>query len=52
MGILSLRLPESLHNQRPASSPGEAGASMLSQLVASAVAEKAAALMTERYLEE
>ena len=50
MSTLSLRLPESLHNQlrRLAKQEGIS----INQLVASAAAEKVAALMTEQYLEE
>ena len=50
MSTLSLRLPESLHNQlrRLARHEGTS----INQLVASAAAEKVAALMTEQYLEE
>lgn len=50
MSTLSLRLPESLHNQlrRLAKQEGTS----INQLVATAAAEKVAALMTEQYLEE
>ena len=50
MSTLSLRLPESLHNQlrRLAKQEGIS----INQLVATAAAEKVAALMTEQYLEE
>ena len=50
MSTLSLRLPESLHNQLRRLAKRE-GIS-INQFVASAVAEKVAALMTEQYLEE
>lgn len=50
MSTLSLRLPESLHNQLRHLAKQE-GIS-INQLVASAAAEKVAALMTEQYLEE
>ena len=50
MSTLSLRLPESLHNQLRRLAKHE-GIS-INQLVASAAAEKVAALMTEQYLEE
>lgn len=50
MSTLSLRLPESLHNQVRILAKQE-GIS-INQLLASAAAEKVAALMTERYLEE
>ena len=50
MSTLSLRLPESLHNQLRRLAKRE-GIS-INQLVASAAAEKVAALMTEQYLEE
>ena len=50
MSTLSLRLPESLHNQlrRLASQEGTS----IHQLVATDAAAKVAALMTEQYLEE
>lgn len=50
MSTLSLRLPESLHNQVRILAKKE-GIS-INQLLASAAAEKVAALMTEQYLEE
>ena len=50
MSTLSLRLPESLHNQLRRLARHE-GIS-INQLVASAAAEKVAALTTEQYLEE
>ena len=50
MSTLSLRLPESLHNQVRILAKQE-GVS-INQLLASAAAEKVAALMTEQYLEE
>ena len=50
MSTLSLRLPESLHNQLRRLAKRE-GIS-INQFVASAAAEKVAALMTEQYLEE
>ena len=50
MSTLSLRLPESLHNQLRRLAKRE-GVS-INQFVASAAAEKVAALMTEQYLEE
>ena len=49
MSTLSLRLPESLHNQLRRLAKRE-GIS-INQFVASAAAEKVAALMTEQYLE-
>ena len=50
MSTLSLRLPESLHNQlrRLAKQEGIS----INQLLASAAAEKVAALTTEQYLKE
>ena len=50
MSTLSLRLPESLHNQLRRLAKHE-GIS-INQIVASAAAERVAALMTEQYLEE
>ena len=50
MSTLSLRLPESLHNQLRRLSKQEG--TSINQLVATAAAEKVAALMTEQYLEE
>ena len=50
MSTLSLRLPESLHDQLRRLAKRE-GIS-INQFVASAAAEKVAALMTEQYLEE
>lgn len=50
MSTLSLRLPDSLHNQIRALAKKE-GVS-INQLLASAAAEKVAALLTEEYLEE
>ena len=50
MSTLSLRLPDSLHNQLRRLAKHE-GIS-INQFVASAAAEKVAALMTEQYLEE
>lgn len=50
MSTLSLRLPESLHNQLRSLAKRE-GIS-INQFVASAAAEKVAALMTEQYLKE
>ena len=50
MSTLSLRLPESLHNQLRRLAKRE-GIS-INQFVASAAAEKVAALTTEKYLEE
>lgn len=50
MSTLSLRLPESLHNQLRRLAKRE-GIS-INQFVASAAAEKVAALVTEQYLEE
>ena len=50
MSTLSLRLPDSLHKQIRALARKE-GVS-INQLLASAAAEKVAALMTEEYLEE
>lgn len=49
MSTLSLRLPDSLHNQIRLLAKQE-GVS-INQLVASAAAEKVAALLTEEYLE-
>ena len=49
MSTLSLRLPESLHNQLRVLARQE-GIS-INQFLASAAAEKVAALMTEQYLE-
>ncbi len=48
MSTLSLRLPESLHRQLAALAKSE-GIS-INQLIASAAAEKLAALTTEQYL--
>ncbi len=50
MATLSLRLPESLHKNLAAVAKRE-GVS-INQLIASAVSEKLAALMTEEYLEQ
>lgn len=50
MSVLSLRLPQSLH-QKLAELAQSEGIS-INQLIASAAAEKVAALMTEAYLEE
>ena len=50
MSTLSVRLPESLHNQLRVLAKQE-GIS-INQFLASAAAEKVAALMTEQYLEE
>ena len=50
MSTLSLRLPDSLHNQIRLLAKQE-GVS-INQLIASAAAEKVAALLTEEYLEE
>ncbi len=50
MSTLSLRLPDSLHNQIRALAKKE-GVS-INQLLASAAAQKVAALLTEEYLEE
>ena len=50
MGTLSVRLPESLHGQLKSLSQRE-GVS-INQLIATAVAEKMSALLTEEYLEE
>ena len=50
MSTLSLRLPESLHNELRELSKRE-GIS-INQLAASALGEKMAALMTQDYLEE
>ena len=50
MSTLSLRLPDSLHNQVRLLAKKE-GVS-INQLLASAAAEKVAALLTEEYLEE
>lgn len=50
MSTLSLRLPDSLHHQLSEVAAQE-GISV-NQLINSAVAEKLAALMTEKYLEE
>lgn len=50
MSTLSLRLPNSLHKQLKALAKRE-GVS-INQLIASAVGEKMAALMTNEYLEE
>lgn len=50
MSTLSLRLPDSLHNQIRVLAKRE-GVS-INQLLTSAAAEKMAALMTEEYLEE
>ena len=49
MGTLSVRLPESLHGQLKSLSQRE-GIS-INQLIATAVAEKMSALLTEEYLE-
>ena len=49
MGTLSVRLPESLHGQLKSLAKRE-GIS-INQLIATAVAEKMSALMTEEYLE-
>ena len=48
MGVLSLRLPESLHRKLGEVAKRE-GVS-INQLISSAVAEKMSALMTEEYL--
>ena len=50
MSTISLRLPESIH-RRLADLAGREGVS-INQLIASAAAEKLAALMTEEYLAE
>ncbi|MCY4152448.1 MAG: toxin-antitoxin system HicB family antitoxin [Gammaproteobacteria bacterium] len=50
MSTLSLRLPDSIHNQIRVLAKKE-GVSM-NQLLASAAAEKVAALLTEDYLKE
>ena len=50
MSTLSLRLPDSLHNQIRLLAKQE-GVS-INQLLASAAAEKVTALLTEEYLEE
>ena len=50
MSTLSLRLPNSLHNQIRVLAKRD-GVS-INQLIASAVAEKVAALLTEEYLDE
>jgi hypothetical protein len=50
MSVLSLRLPDSLHKQVKELAARE-GIS-INQFVATAVAEKMSALMTEEYLEE
>ena len=50
MSTLGVRLPESLHNQLRVLAKQE-GIS-INQFLASAAAEKVAALMTEHYLEE
>ena len=50
MSTLNLRLPDSLHNQVRILAKQE-GVS-INQLLASAAAEKVAALMTEQYVEE
>ncbi len=50
MSTLSLRLPESIHQQLAALAKRE-GVS-INQLINSAVSEKVAALMTESYLNE
>ena len=50
MSTLSLRLPDSLHNQIRVLAKRD-GVS-INQLIASAAAEKVAALLTEEYLEE
>jgi hypothetical protein len=50
MSTLSLRLPESLHNQLKETARRE-GIS-INQFISTAVAEKLAALMTVEYLEE
>ena len=50
MGTLSVRLPESLHRQLKSLSQRE-GVS-INQLIATAVAEKMSALLTEEYLEK
>lgn len=50
MSTLSLRLPDSVHNQVRALAKRE-GVS-INQLLASAASEKVAALLTEEYIEE
>jgi hypothetical protein len=50
MSTLSLRLPNSLHDR--ARELAEREGSSINQLVATALAEKMAALMTEDFLEE
>lgn len=50
MSTLSLRLPDSLH--RAVRQMAEADQISINQFIASAVAEKASALMTEEYLRE
>ena len=50
MSTLSLRLPDSLHNQIRILAKRD-GVS-INQLIASAAAEKVAALLTEEYLDE
>lgn len=50
MSTLSLRLPESVHRQLAKLAKRE-GVS-INQLINSAISEKLAAIMTERYLEE
>lgn len=49
MSVLSVRLPESLH--RMAKDVAEEDHVSLNQFIATAVAEKVAALTTEKYLE-
>lgn len=50
MSTLSLRLPESLHNQLRDLARREG--TSINQLISTAVAEKIAALLTEDYLEQ
>jgi predicted transcriptional regulator len=50
MSMLSLRLPESLH--RKVRELAEKESISINQFIATAVAEKMAALLTEEYLEE
>ena len=50
MSVLSLRLPDSLHRKVRELAAKESVS--INQLVATAVAEKMAALLTEEYLEE
>ena len=50
MGAISVRLPESLHNQ--ARDLAQKEGISINQLIATALAEKMSALMTEDYLEQ